>query len=197
VGHTELIRRRESRLATLLIVEEFRGSASEDLGVSSASQLAALKRLHDLFEKQEIEYWLFGGWAVDFHAGKVTREHADLDIAVWQRDQDRIAILLMAESWTHAPEPNEDGYTGYVRESVRLEVAFLARAESGEVITPLRDGQGSWPRGGFEADVVELLGTRARVISLAALKADKSESRDDPTVAAKDELDSAVLSGLQ
>jgi Aminoglycoside-2''-adenylyltransferase len=162
----------------------------------ATQQLAALKRLHELFDEHEIEYWLFGGWAVDFHAGEVTREHADLDIAVWQNDRDRIAALLAAESWTHAPEANEDGYTAYVRDDVRLEVAFLALAEGGEVVTPLEDGQGSWPDGAFEDDVAELLGTRAKVISLAALKADKSERRDDPAAAAKDNLDSVTLSHL-
>jgi hypothetical protein len=164
--------------------------------VRTTRQLAALKRLHELLEGEEIEYWLFGGWAVDFHAGVMTREHADLDIAVWQRDQDRIERLLMAEVWKHVPEPNEDGYTAYVKEAVRLEVGFLARTESGEVITPLQDGHGSWPDGAFQDDVLELFGTRAKVISLAALKADKAESRDDPAVAAKDRLDSATLSRL-
>ena len=29
---------------------------------------------------------LRGGWAVDLHAGAVTREHDDIDIAVWLDD---------------------------------------------------------------------------------------------------------------
>jgi hypothetical protein len=178
-------------------VGEFKRPSSDNLGVNAAHQLAALKRLHELFEEHEIEYWLFGGWAVDFHAGEPTREHADLDIALWERDKDRIETLLTAESWTHAPDPNEDGYTAYVREAVRLEVAFLALARSGEVFTPLKDGQGSWPDGAFGDDVHELLGTRVRTISLSALRADKSEIRDDPAVAAKDRLDSVILSRLK
>jgi hypothetical protein len=174
-----------------------RQNPSSENGVSAARQLAALKRLHELFEEHEIEYWLFGGWAVDFHVGEPTREHADLDIAVWKRDRNRIAALLTAESWTHAPDPHEDGYTAYVREAVRLEVAFLARARSGEVFTPLEDGRGTWPDGAFGEDLAELLGTRARIISLSALKADKSETRDDPRVAEKDSLDSVILSRLK
>jgi 3-methyladenine DNA glycosylase AlkD len=178
-------------------VAEFRRKASSrHLDRNAALQLAELKRLHELFEEHEIEYWLFGGWAVDFYVGVFTREHADLDIAVWHRDQRRIATLLTGESWTHVPEPNEDGYTAYIRDGVRLEVAFLAQGESGEVFTPLRNGQGSWPDAAFGDDVVDLLDTRARVISLSALKADKAESRDDPSVAAKDRLDSVMLSGL-
>jgi hypothetical protein len=76
---------------------------------------------------------------------------------------------------------------------VRLELAFLERSEDGRVYTPTRDGQAAWPPGTFEDDVVELLGVRARVVTLAALKADKAETRDDPIVAAKDRADLASL----
>jgi len=54
--------------------------------VGSEEQLAGLAGLHELLERHAIEYWLFGGWAVDFHAGSVTRAHDDLDLAVWPRD---------------------------------------------------------------------------------------------------------------
>jgi hypothetical protein len=102
-----------------------------------------LARIHELLERHGIEYWLFGGWAVDFHAGSVTRPHDDLDIAVWLKDHNRIDALLAADGWKHAPEEGEDGYTGYERGLVRLEVAFLARGEKEQVYTPLREGSGS------------------------------------------------------
>ncbi|HEX9350898.1 MAG TPA: hypothetical protein VF877_06470 [Gaiellaceae bacterium] len=164
--------------------------------VSEAEQLAALAQVHELL-RHRIEYWLFGGWAVDFHAGAVTRPHDDLDIAVWSKDLDRIAALLAADGWKHAPEEDEDGYTGYARGTVRFELAFLARGENGEVYTPLREGRGRWPDGAFENDVAELLGVRAKVISVRALKADKSETRTDTLVAAKDRADLATLSLLR
>jgi hypothetical protein len=74
--------------------------------VSETKQLAALARLAENFERDGIEYWLFGGWAVDFYAGSVTRAHEDLDIAVWSKDGERIRALLTAGGWTHAPEPH-------------------------------------------------------------------------------------------
>jgi hypothetical protein len=83
--------------------------------VDAAEQLAALARIHELLDGQGLEYWLFGGWAVDFHGGSVTRAHDDLDIAVWLKDHTRIAALLVAEGWSHAPEGHEDGYTRYER----------------------------------------------------------------------------------
>lgn len=80
------------------------------------------------------------------------------------------------------------------RGPVRLELAFLARGEKGQVYTPLREGRAAWRDGSFENDAAELRSVRARVISLRALKADKSETRDDALVAAKDLADLATLS---
>ena len=128
--------------------------------VPAAEQLAALARIHELLDGQGIEYWLFGGWAVDFHAGSVTRTHDDLDVAVWLKDHNRIAALLAAEGWRHTPEGHEDGYTRYERGALRLELAFLAASEEGHVYTPLREGRAAWPDEAFEDDVAELAGVR-------------------------------------
>ena len=160
----------------------------------ATEQLAALARLDGVLGKHKIPYWLFGGWAVDFHAGSVTRSHDDLDIAVWSKDHERIAELLATDGWQHTPQEGEDGYTAYTRGTVRLELAFLARDQGGTIYTPLRQGRASWPEAAFEGDVAELAGVRACVITLAALKAEKSQDRDDPVVAAKDSADVATLS---
>jgi hypothetical protein len=172
------------------------GAREPGAGPSQAEQLAALARIHAVLEREGIDYWLFGGWAVDFHAGAITREHADLDIAVWLHQSSRVAELLAAEGWEHAPEEGEDGSTSYARGSLRLEVAFLARADDGEIHTPLRDGRGEWPPDSFGDDVAELHGVRARLVGLRSLKADKGRRHDDPAVAAKDSADSAVLERL-
>lgn len=140
---------------------------------------------------------LFGGWAVDFHAGRVTRAHDDLDVAVWARDQDRIASILSADGWQQTSDTAVDGYIGYQRGAVRLEVAFLERGKDGRVYTPVRGDHVDWPEGTFGDDVAELRGVRARIIGLAALRADKAELREDPTVAAKDRADTEVLARLR
>jgi lincosamide nucleotidyltransferase A/C/D/E len=165
--------------------------------MAAAAQLEALARLHRLFEEGSIDYWLFGGWAVDLHAGAVTREHGDLDIAIWHADLDRVAELLAGDGWVHAPEGAEDGSTGFARGEVRLEVAFLAVDESGEVYTPLSDGsRAGWAPEAFGDETGEVEGVRARVIGREALKAEKSESRDDPVSEAKDRADVATLDAL-
>ena len=156
-------------------------------------QLTALADLDHLFRHHALAYWLFGGWAVDFHAGRVTREHADIDIAVWQRDSARLAELLRDASWIHRPQAGEDGYTCYERQGIRLEVAFLARDELGHVYTPVQNGRGEWPSNSFGDDIAELHGVHVRVMSRDALIADKSTLQADAEVAAKDRADVASL----
>jgi len=89
----------------------------------TSQQLAALAELNHLFVDHGVSYWLFGGWAVDFHAGRVTREHADIDIAIWASSRACVTELLRERGWRHAPDADEDGYTCYARGVVRLEVA--------------------------------------------------------------------------
>ena len=140
--------------------------------MGQTEQLAALARVHALFEQRGIDYWLFGGWAVDFHVGAVTRSHEDLDLAIWLKDRPAIAALLQGDGWQHSPGEGEDGYTTYTRDGVRLDLAFLERGDNGLVCTPLREGSASWPQGAFGGDVSELLGARARIITLGALRTD-------------------------
>jgi len=162
--------------------------------MSEEDQLLALGQIHRLLERHNIEYWLFGGWAVDFHAGSVSRAHDDLDIAIWEEERERARELLGANGWRHTPEEGEDGYTSYQLDAIKLEVAFIASDGAG-VYTPLRGGgRSSWPEGTFGNDVVEFRGVRARLVSREALIVDKSESRNDPVVAAKDRADVKTLS---
>jgi Aminoglycoside-2''-adenylyltransferase len=159
----------------------------------AAKQLAALARVGDVFECAGIAHWLFGGWAVDFYAGSVTRAHDDLDIAVWLDDLPRIGELLEADGWRHATSADDDGGTGYERGVVRLELTYLVRDGDGSIFIPLRNGRGSWSEDALGDDVRELLGVRSRVVGLAALTRGKATARDDPEEAAKDRADFGVL----
>jgi hypothetical protein len=161
-------------------------------------QLDALDWLHRRFEAEGVDYWLFGGWAVDFHAGAVTRPHGDLDVAIWLGDLPRVARLLHDRGWTPEPAGAEDGSSAFTRRAVRLEVAFLERdGADSDPYTPLADGQrAAWAAGAFGRDVLTLAGVRARVIALPALRNEKAGPRDDPAAVAKDREDLATLARL-
>jgi dihydrofolate reductase len=162
----------------------------------AARQLAALADVDRVLREARLEYWLFGGWAVDFYAGRVTRPHFDVDIAVWLDALPLLDAALRSAAWRQAPDPGEDGGTGYERGGVRLELTYLVRRGDGSVVTPLRDFEAPWPDGAFGADTRELGGVRARLVSLDALTRGKSSARDDPDDAAKDAADFDVLTGL-
>jgi Uncharacterised nucleotidyltransferase len=162
----------------------------------TSRQLAALGEVAARFEGDGIEYWLFGGWAVDFYGGRITRDHDDVDLAIWRADLPRITELLQRDGWSHAPEPDEDGGTGYERNGVRLELTYLVRNEAGAVCIPLRSGLVPWPDLTRSPETAELNGVRARLIALESVARGKSRGREDPAEAAKDAADTDVLARL-
>jgi hypothetical protein len=159
----------------------------------SDEQLAALADVDDALGEADLEYWLFGGWAVDFHVGAVTRAHDDVDIAVWLDDAARITGVLEADGWRHVPSDEDNGGTGFEREAVRLELTYLVRDADGSIFIPLRDGQARWPDDARGFDALELTGARARVLALASLVKTKSPPRQDPDDAPKDLADYDAL----
>ena len=159
-------------------------------------QIAALAEVASLFDSRGFDHWLFGGWAVDFHVGAVTRSHGDIDVAVWGDDAEAIHSALRANGWEHTPAADEDGGTGYARDGVRVELTYLARSESGEVFVVLRDRNVLWTECPLGDGVLGLNGAYIRVIPLALLKDGKSRSRDDPAEAALDRADFDALSRL-
>ena len=162
------------------------------------SQLDALRDVVAAVDEAGIEYWLFGGWAVDFHVGRATRDHDDVDLAIWLADMARIEEVLAAGGWADLLGPDIDGGKAFGREGVRLELTYLYRDDDGEISTPLLDGtHGRWTREALGEDVAALDGIRARVVALAPLTRMKARGRGDaPADAAKDRADHDALRNL-
>ena len=150
-----------------------------------------------LLKRGGFDYWLFGGWAVDFYVGSITRAHADVDIAVWAQDFDAIASLLRDHGWQHRPAPGEEGGTGYERGPVRVELMRVVADEAGRVFIPLGEQKVLWSEQALGTEERELFDVRARVIPLSLLRAGKSSPRHDDGDAAKDRADFAILSDLR
>ena len=163
---------------------------------SQVQQLAALADVSSLLDQHGFDYWLFGGWAVDFHVGAVTRRHTDVDLAVWADDAEAIHSVITSHGWEHEPAAGEDGGTGYERRGVRVELTYLASNDDGAVFIVLRDRDVLWSERSLGDDARELDGTRARVLPLELLRRGKSTPRDDPEEAEIDRKDFETLSRL-
>jgi hypothetical protein len=159
-------------------------------------QIAALAEVASLLDSAGFDHWLFGGWAVDFHVGAVTRTHDDLDLAIWADDAEAIHSALLANAWEHRPAADEDGGTGYAKGDVRVELTYLAGSDSGQVFVALGDRNVLWTERPLGHRVLGLHGARIRVISLELLKDGKSRPRSEPAEAAVDRADFAALSRL-
>jgi hypothetical protein len=96
-------------------------------------------------------WWIAGGWAIDLFAGRVTREHGDVEIGVFRDTQGALHDRLRQFELTQSSEDGIVPWTG--REPVAPSVfQLLARHESlpgGELQVFLDDrtgGRWSWRR---------------------------------------------------
>src|SRR6516162_11377726 len=48
---------------------------------------AAVSAVPSLLSDLTVPYWIIGGWAIGLAVGRVTREHADVDVMMLERDK--------------------------------------------------------------------------------------------------------------
>lgn len=164
---------------------------------SAGEQLDAIARLGGILEGRGIDHWLFGGWAVDFWVGRVTRPHHDVDVAAWQSDYDAIAEVLTAEGWRHTPAEDEVVGTCYWWDDALVEFTFVVAGDDGRVLIPFEPEPAVWCERPLGNDRRELDGVRCRTIPLSVLRAGKETPRTESADAAKDLADFRVLAGVE
>ena len=171
----------------------------DQLNLSSepGRQLDAIASLAHLFHERRIDSWLFGGWAVDFWVGRVSRKHDDVDLAVRLSDRAAIQDLVLGDGWH--PAPVDDGAigAGYRRHDVLLELTFVEIDDDGRVLIPFVTGPAVWSTIPFGEVTRELHGVRCRTVPLEVLRRDKSTAREDADDAAKDITDHKALSRVE
>jgi hypothetical protein len=164
--------------------------ASKDRAVA---QLEAIERLDAALTGARIDYWLFGGWAVDFWVGRVTREHDDIDAAAWRADYDALGGALGAAGWRHTPAEDEVVGTRYTWAGAVLELTFVEQRADGAIVIPFPGHEIVWTVEPFGDERRTLRGVGARTIPLDLLRRGKETPRDAPDEAAKDRADADAL----
>jgi hypothetical protein len=164
-----------------------------DSSPSAREQLEAIKSLSEVLDQERLDFWLFGGWAVDFCVGAMTREHEDIDVAAWRHDYDAIKEALEAAGWRHAPVADEVVGTRYRMGSAEAEFTFVIADDEGRVVVPRPEHPIMWAEESFGHERRELHGVATRTVPLALLREGKSVPREDEAGGAKDRADYDVL----
>ena len=118
--------------------------------------------------RAKVDHWLGGGWAIDFHTGRVSREHSDVDLVVAVRQRDVLARVLTAAGFAPRASDAPDAVQTFVRGDVSVEVTFIIEGPDGTVVTP---GYEDWPwlAGAFDGGEIEFGGIRIKAVAPAAL----------------------------
>jgi hypothetical protein len=160
-------------------------------------QLALIGELTTLLAQAGIAHWLFGGWAVDFHAGAVTRPHGDIDLIVWREDASAVRKALVPHGYVEAPPPSEESglHTHFSKEGQQIDAIFVYQRPDGSIYW----SDWRWPDGSFTGPSGRLGEGVCPVVSARTLlQAKESYLREGPDEcdARKCHLDAATLRRL-
>jgi hypothetical protein len=168
------------------------------MGVTSGGrqQLDGIASLDAALTSAGVDYWLFGGWAVDFWVGRITRPHDDIDAAALRKDYGAIRTALTQAGWRHTPVEGEVVGTRYTLRGVEVEFTFVEAREDGSVVIPFPEHPLVWTSEPFGEQRADLDGVRASLIPLDLLRSGKKAPRQDARDGAKDRADAEVLATL-
>ena len=134
-------------------------------------QLALLREIAQLLGRARVRFWLRGGWALDFHAGRVTRDHGDIDLVARFRRRSRIRKLL-EENGYRVVRVADFASIHFSKRGQDVAVAFINTDEMARTITPGREFW-PWPDDAFTNRRHTLHGITCRAMSLESLFEEK------------------------
>ena len=114
-------------------VDDHSGESLNNLS-ATVTQFDLIRDLDLLLGKAQIDYWLRGGWALDFLQGEITRSHSDIDLAAWKRDAGRLRACLDAAGYKF--ERDLGVQMDFTKAGQELSVVFIAFDAAGRVYTP-------------------------------------------------------------
>lgn len=160
-----------------------------------AGQLRALDTVGAALDAAGQDWWLFGGWGVDFWVGSVSRDHTDVDLVAWQSERAAVDAVLRAIGGTPGEVDDPGLGAAYELDRCRVELTFLVPSAAGGVSLPFADGPFRWWPEPLGEQRRTLSGVTARVVPRGLLIQDKAGRRGDPSDQAKDAADLRALLG--
>jgi Aminoglycoside-2''-adenylyltransferase len=165
------------------------------MDAATEAQFSLIRELAAVLGEARMRFWLRGGWALDFHAGRITRAHKDVDLVTWSRHRGRLRRLLKGEGY--AALRFDEPQVFFEKHGQEVNFAIIERSRTGAIVTPTFEDW-PWPDRAFSAAPRRLRGVTCRVLRLEALLEEKEryeEFRGRP-LRPKDEVSLRLLREL-
>jgi len=132
-------------------------------------QLQIIREVRDALTAAGVGWWLFGGWAMDFHAGRITRDHSDIEIFVRRDDIRRAREALVVRGFAAPPGLYPEEAQPFLKGGQEIGLWFIVTDGDGRTFTPGRWAEWPWPAGSFDGPHARLGELEAPVMSLEGL----------------------------
>jgi hypothetical protein len=154
---------------------------------TNATQWQLLTDINRLFTQSNIDFWLRGGWALDFLLGEVTREHSDIDLVTWKKHAAIVKQLLSDNGYTF--QRDIGAQMDFTKSDQDISVVYIGINPAGQ-ISPPDIPDWIWLDGVLDYPPQHLNGLRCCVLSPQQLLDNKLsyQSAKGTPLRAKDEL---------
>lgn len=98
--------------------------------------MKVLGEIAGIFSSLRGDFWLRGGWAVDFLLGRVTRPHDDIDLVTWVQHREPLEQMLEKAGYVRMPvrEPFSGRQSDFRRDSVDVTFSYITQRDDGSLI---------------------------------------------------------------
>jgi hypothetical protein len=117
--------------------------AGEPLDAQTETQLLLIAEIGHAMRAAGASWWLYGGWAMDFHHGRVTRPHSDIEFFVRIEHAEAVKAALVARGFLAPPGLHPDEGQPFLKDGVEAGMWFLERRADGTDAVPGR--WADWP----------------------------------------------------
>ena len=138
--------------------------------MDSKPQLLILKEIQDIVSALDLKIWVRGGWAIDFHLGRITREHSDLDLVAWIKHRELLEKELVRAGYKKIPV--SEYQTDFLKKDVDASIVFVCLSDNGEIFANSFP-EWVWTKGALPDRQHTLEGVTSRVLSPQQLLQEK------------------------
>ncbi|WP_042224682.1 nucleotidyltransferase domain-containing protein [Oceanobacillus manasiensis] len=108
----------------------------QNIEKQSKSQLKVLSEISSISDNLDMNFWLRGGWAIDFLLGKITRLHDDIDLITCIQNREKLEDELETAGYEKVSVKEEfrDRQSDFRKDEVEITIGYIFRLEDGNII---------------------------------------------------------------